>query len=210
MKFTHPAAAVCAALIVAACSIGKPIPEATTFIVEPEPPKPIATVRRAESMRMGDVRVAASFSGNELVYRRDDVQYVSDPYNAFIADPALMLGNRMASWLNSAGPFKSVAQPGSAQSSKSAPYVLEATVTELYGDFRPGVPPAAVMTIQFALVDITSPRAVTAYESTIGRRVQIVQASPDALMRGYGKALTEILSQLGAELASVRAAGGTT
>jgi uncharacterized lipoprotein YmbA len=210
MNFTHPAVAVCAALIVAACSIGKPIPEATTYIVEPEPPSPIATARRAESMRMGDVRVAAAFSGNELVYRMDDVQYVSDPYHAFIADPASMLGNRMASWLNSAGPFKAVAQPGSAQSSKSAPYVLEATVTELYGDFRPGVPPTAVMTIQFALVDITSTRAVTAYESTIGRRVQIVQALPDALMRGYGKALTEILSQLGAELASVRAGGGAT
>jgi cholesterol transport system auxiliary component len=209
MNLHHPAVAVCAALIVAACSIGKPIPEATTYIIEPEPPTPMATARRAESMRMGDVRVAGSFSGNELVYRMDDVQYTSDPYHAFIADPASMLGNRMASWLNSAGPFKSVAQPGSAQSSKSVPYVLEATVTELYGDFRPGVPPAAVMTIQFALVDITSPRAVTAYGSTIGRRVQIVQASPDALMRGYGKALTEILSQLGAELASVRAGGAT-
>jgi cholesterol transport system auxiliary component len=202
MNFKHPAAAVCAALIVAACSIGKPIPEATTYIVEPDPPAPITTARRAESMRMGDVRVAAAFSGNALVYRMDDVQYVSDPYHAFIADPGSMLGNRMASWLNRAGPFNTVAQPGTAQ---SLPYVLEATVTELYGDFRPGRPPAAMMAIQFALVDTTKPSPLTAYESTIGRRVEIAQASPDALMRGYGKALTEILSQLSADLASLPA-----
>ncbi|HKE38267.1 MAG TPA: ABC-type transport auxiliary lipoprotein family protein [Casimicrobiaceae bacterium] len=205
MNLNHPAMAVCAALIVAACSIGKPIPEATTYIIEPEPPTPMAAARRAESMRMGDVRVAGSFSGNGLVYRMNDVQYVSDPYHAFIADPASMLGNGIASWLNRAGPFKAVAQPGSAQSSKSVPYVLEATVTELYGDFRPGVPAAAVMTIQFALVDTTKPSALTPYQSTIGRRVEIAQASPDALMRGYGKALTEILSQLSAELASLPA-----
>jgi cholesterol transport system auxiliary component len=202
MNFNHPAAAVCAALLVAACSIGKPIPEATTYIVEPDSPAPMTTARRAESIRMGDVRVAGSFSGNELVYRMNDVQFTSDPYHAFIADPGSMLGNRMASWLNRAGPFKTVAQPGSGQ---SLPYVLEATVTELYGDFRPGMPPAAVMTIQFALVDTSKPSPVTTYESTIGRRVDIAQASPDALMRGYGKALTEILSQLSADLASLPA-----
>src|SRR5262249_7114625 len=127
------------------------------------------------------------------------------PYHAFIADPAAMLGNLMADWLNRAGPFKTVAQPGTVLSASSAPYVLEATVTELYGDFRPGVPPAAVMTIQFALMDIARPSAVATYENTIGRRVEIAQGSPDALMRGYGKALTEILSQLSTELASVPA-----
>ena len=205
---THIAAAVCAALIVTACSIGKPIPEATTYIVEPEPPAAGATARRAETMRMGDVRVAASFAGNALVYRMNDVQYVSDPYHAFIADPAAMLGNRMADWLNRAGPFKTVAQPGSAQSVASAPYLLEATVTELYGDFRPGVTPAAVITIQFALIDVNGPRSPTAYEGTIGRRVEIGETSPDALMRGYGKALTEILSQLSGELAALPARSG--
>ena len=54
-----------------------------------------------------------------------------------------MLGNRMAEWLDRAGPFKTVAQPGSA---RPARYVLEATVAELYGDFREGKSPAAVLT----------------------------------------------------------------
>jgi len=201
VRSRHLAIAACAALILAACSIGKPIPEATTYIVEPPaPPARAAAGQRPETLRMGNVRVAAAFAGNSLVYRADDVQYTSDPYQAFIADPAAMLGNQMAAWLDRAGPFKAVAQPGSAQSAKSAPYVLEATVTELYGDFRAGATPAAVMTVQFALVDESGPRATTAYERTIGRRVDLAHASPEALVRGYGKALAGILDQLSTDL----------
>jgi uncharacterized lipoprotein YmbA len=90
---------------------------------------------------MGNVRVAAAFSGNSLIYRMDDVNYVSDPNQAFIADPASMLGNEMATWLDRSRAFKSVTQPGSTQSAR---YVLEATVIELYGDFRPGRQPANI------------------------------------------------------------------
>jgi uncharacterized lipoprotein YmbA len=203
MTIKHVAAAVCTALILGACSIGKPIPQPTTYIVEPTPPESGTAARRADTLRMGNVRVAASFAGNALVYRVDDVQYVSDPYHALIADPAAMLGNRMADWLDHAGPFKAVAQPGSMQSAKAAPCVLEATVTELYGDTRAGTPPAAVMTIQFALVDTNGPRSVTVYQSTLSRRVPIQQAAPDALVRGYGTALSEILKQLSSDLASL-------
>jgi cholesterol transport system auxiliary component len=146
---------------------------------------------------MGNVRVAAAYAGNALVYRLDDVQYTSDPYNAFIAEPGAMLGDRMAEWLDRAGPFSAVAQPGS---TRPAPYVLEATVAELYGDFRAGRPPAAVLVVQFALIDQAGARPKVVHECTIARRVDLSQASPEALVRGYGKALAEILSQLAPEL----------
>jgi uncharacterized lipoprotein YmbA len=190
--------AACAALTLAACSIGKPIPQATTYVVVP----PMAAVtspaaRRPETLRMGNVRVAAAYAGNALVYRLDDVQYASDPYHAFIAEPGEMLGNRMAEWLDRAGPFDTVAQPGSA---RPAAYVLEATVTELYGDFRHGHGPAAVLAVQFALIDQNGARAKLVRERTIASRVDLPQASPDALVRGYGTALADVLSQLVPEL----------
>ena len=194
-------AAASAALTLTACSIGKPIPQATTYVVEPPMAAAAASpaARRPETLRMGDVRVAAAYASNALVYRVDDVQYVSDPYHAFIAEPGAMLGNRMAEWLDRAGPFKTVAQPGSAM---PAPYVLEATVAELYGDFREGRPPAAVLTVQFALIDQAGARPRVVRERTIARRVDLPQASPDALVRGYGKALAEILAQLVSELSA--------
>jgi len=154
--------------------------------------------RRPETLRMGNVRVAA-YAGNGLVYRFDEVQYTSDPYNAFIAEPGAMLGNRMAAWLDRAGPFKTVTQPGSVT---PAQYVLEATVTELYGDFREGRPPAAVMTVQFVLIDEAAASPKVVHERTIASRVDLPQASPDALVRGYSKALAEILSQLVPELSA--------
>jgi len=184
----------CAAVLLAACSIGKPLPEATTYVVEPQmPPAAPASARKPEALRMGQVRVAAAFSGTSLVFRASDVRYVSDPYHAFIADPGSMLGSRMADWLEASGPFASVVPP---EGVRPARYVLEATVTELYGDFRPGRKPAAVMSVQFALLDTDSPRAKTVLARTISRRIDLPEASFDALVRGYGTALAEILAEL--------------
>ena len=209
MSIQRPAVALCTALLLGACSIGKPIPQATTYIIEPPLPTAPTVARRADTLRMGNVRVAAAFSGNALVYRVDDVRYVSDPYNAFIAEPGAMLGNQMANWLDRAGPFKAVAQPGSAQSAKSDPCVLEATITELYGDTTKAGAPAAVITVQFTLVDTSAPRTLVSYQRTISRRVDIERATPDALVRGYGKALGEILSQVSADLASLPQSPGS-
>jgi cholesterol transport system auxiliary component len=192
MRLIRLALALCTLLALAGCSIGKPIPQATTYVIELPAAAPVAA-RRPETLRMGNVRVAASFAGDALVYRMDEVRYTADPYNAFITEPARMLGSRMAQWLDRAGPFQSVAQPDSV---RGASYILEATVSELYGDFRPGHAPAAVVTVQFALLDLTDARNKVVLERTIGRRVAIQQASPDALVRGYGEALAEILLQL--------------
>ena len=138
-------------LMLMACSIGKPVQQPTTYVVEPDAPtQRLSGVHGSEVVRMGNVRVAAAFAGNALVYRTDDVIFVSDPYQSFIADPRAMFGNQMASWLNLAGPFKVVTQP---DSGLPADYILEATVIELYGDFRPGKPASAVMTVQFTLIN---------------------------------------------------------
>jgi uncharacterized lipoprotein YmbA len=200
MKAVRLPAAACAALALAACSIGKPIPQATTYIIDP----PLLAQRqsaaqRPETLGIGEVHVAPAFAGNALVYRIEDVQYKSDPYHALIADPAAMLGNRMAEWLGRGGPFRTVTQPGATQ---AAPYMLEATFTELYGDFRPGRPPAAVMAVQLVLIDLTGVHSKVVLERTIGSRVDLPDAGPDALVRGYGQALAEILTQFVADLNS--------
>jgi cholesterol transport system auxiliary component len=188
-------------LTLAACAIGKPLPRPTTYIVDPPMTETrLAAARHPDTLRIGNVRVAAAYGGNALVYRIDEVRYTSDPYHAFKAEPGAMLGNRMAEWLDHAGPFETVAQPGSAQ---PAAYVLDATVIELYGDFRAGRSPAAVLAVQFALIDQAGVRPRLLYERTFASRVELPHASPDALVRGYGEALAEILSQLIPDLGAV-------
>jgi cholesterol transport system auxiliary component len=181
-------------LTLAACAIGKPLPRPTTYIVDvPTSESQSAAARRPETLRMGNVRIATAYAGNALIYRTNELQYTSDPYHAFRAEPGSMLGSRMAEWLDQAGPFATVAQPGSAQ---PAAYILDATVIELYGDFREGHRPAAMIAVQFALIDQTGVRPQLVHQRTIASRVELAQASPDALVRGYGQGLAEILSQL--------------
>jgi cholesterol transport system auxiliary component len=164
MSAKRVALVACAALALTACAIGKPIPRATTYVVDPPmAPAGPSAARRPEALRMGNVRVAAAYAGNALVYRLDDVQYTSDPYHAFIAEPGAMLANQMAEWLDRAGPFETVTLPGSTRPTR---YVLEATVAELYGDFRQGRPPAAVLAMQFALIDQAGVRPQVVYQST--------------------------------------------
>jgi len=185
-------------LILAACSIGRPIPQPTTYVVDvpADSARPIVR-RRPETLRIGNVGVAASYAGSALVYRLDEVRYATDPYHAFVADPGAMIGNQIAQWLDHSGPFSTVAQPGSTQ---PAPYVLDATVVELYGDFREGSAPAAVLTVQFALIEQISVRPKVVYERTLTRRIDLPKASPDALVLGFGTALSGILSQLAGDL----------
>jgi cholesterol transport system auxiliary component len=184
----------------AACALGKPLPAPTTYIVAaPMTETRPAVARHLETLRIGNVRVAAAYGGSALVYRMGEVQYASDPYHAFKAEPGAMLGNRMAEWLDHAGLFDSVAQPDSA---RPAAYVLDATVIELYGDFREGSHPAAVMTMQFALIDQAGVRPQLVHERTIASRIELPHASPDALVRGYGEALAQILSELVPDLSA--------
>ena len=198
MSLSRLAAAGCLAAVLAACGIGQPIPQATTYVVEPSPVASVPAERRAETLRMGNVRVAPAFASEELVYRMDEVRFTPDFYNRFIAEPGPLLGGRMAEWLDRAGPFRSVAQPGSVVPTQ---FVLEATVTELYGDFRPGRAPAAVVGVQFTLVDVSGITPKVVLERSIERRIPLTQASADALVRGYGLALGEILSELAAQIA---------
>lgn len=201
MSDARLALAACVTLALMACSIGKPIPQANTYVIQPPVPEDKPSVQaRAESVRIGNVRVAAAYAGNALVYRMDDVRFTSDPYSRFIAEPGAMLGDQMAAWLGRAGPFRTVTDP---ESTGPAHYVLEATITELYGDFRPGKTPAAVLAVQFALIDQTAARPKAVLERAIARRVDLPQASPDALVRGYGTALAEILSELTTDLQAV-------
>ena len=188
----------CSTLIFAACSIGRPIPQATTYVVDLPAESAQPAVRRyPQTLRMGNVRVAAAYAGSALVYRLDEVRYAADPYHAFVTDPGAMLGNQIAQWLDRSGRFSAVAQPGSTQ---PASYVLDATVVELYGDFRAGKPPAAVLTVQFALIEQASARPKVTYERTITRRIDLPRASADALVVGLGTALSGVLTQFARDL----------
>lgn len=196
MKSTVVLLAACA-MAIAGCSIGRPMLEPTTYLVDVPSGNANSGARFNESVRIGNVRVDAPFGKETLVYRLGDVRYIADPYNAFAAVPREILGSQIAEWLQHSGAFSSVTPPGSARPSA---YVLEVIASKLYGDFRSGRPAAAVLTIDFALIDQRGPRPQVVYERSMEQKVELTSASAEELVRGYGIALTNALSQLIADL----------
>ena len=198
-----PVATVGLALIVSACSIGRPMPAVATYRIEPTLPTADVSQRpRPERLRVERTRVAAPYERSALVYRMSAVRYVSDPYHAFLADPGPMLSDQIAEWLAAKKQFAAIEGP---EGAAPAPWILETTVTELYGDFQQGSDPAAVISLRFSMIDQSSPRAKVTYQRTIARRISLSSASPEALVRGYGTALAEILSELSVDLAGLSA-----
>ena len=194
----------CVALVLTGCSFARRMPPVTLYALDLSPYAIApAQMRSPETLRLATVRVAAPFDANALIYRFDDVRYVSDPYHAFAAGPGEIVGNQVARWLDTAGPFRDVARPGSL---RSARYVLEISVSELYGDFRTDRPPAAVLNLGFALIDQSSSRSRTVYGRSIARAIDLPAASREELMRGYSRALSDALTQLTHELEAMLAA----
>lgn len=180
--------------LLAACSLGRPALPVSYYGIEPTPPpRASAEARRPESLRVGQVRVAASYAGAELVYRIDEVRFVTDFYHRLIAPPGPMLGNAMAEWLDTAGPLRLVSAPGSAVPTR---YILDVTVNDLYGDFRPGRPPQAVLRLQVALLDSTGAGLPAVFERSVERRIDLPAASPEALVLGYSRALEAALIEI--------------
>lgn len=184
------------AAVLAACSLGRPLPPSTLYAIEPAPGAPAAS-RRSELLRVGSVRVVATFASTELVYRTDDVVYAQDFYNRLIAPPNGMLAARISDWLARSGPFPVVAVTGGAP----APYVLEAVFTELYGDFRPDRKAEAVVAAQFTLLRVSAGDARLVLARTLERRVELAERTPAALVRGYNAALGDMLRELSAAMA---------
>jgi ABC-type uncharacterized transport system auxiliary subunit len=201
MTALHRALALAVALACGGCSFARTPPaEQKSFLIEPPPPAARAA-RRDQTLRVGVVRVDPSFSTAELVYRFDEVRFEGDFYNRLMSPPGTMLAARIAEWLEQAGPFRFVAPPGARVATD---FVLEAVFTDLYGDFRPGRPQAAVMNAQvFVLEGGTSRKPV--YARTFQRRVDLAEASPAALASAYGTALGQILGELSADLARLPA-----
>lgn len=185
------------ACLLAACALGKPTAPIVYYGIEPEAPARSPAPATA-SLRVGPVRVADAYSAPQLVYRLGEVRFAADFYHRLMAPPGALIGNAMAGWLNSAGPMRLVTGPNSAVPER---YVLDVVVVELYGDFRPGRQPEAVMQVQLALVDTQGIAPIALLQRSLERRIALPGATPEALAHGWSEALGQMLVELQPELA---------
>jgi uncharacterized lipoprotein YmbA len=179
-----------------ACAPTRPPIDTANWLVAPER---IGAPRAMQSplwLKMGTFSVTTPFDTKSLVYRLGDQQYEKDFYNAYIATPSNMFSNATRQWLDQSGIFRITV----AQGTSFFPfYTLQATIDELYGDYRGK--PEAVVSVQFFLT-VTNPNIptplITAKRYT--QRVALANNLPQTLVLGQQRALAEILQQLEADL----------
>ena len=192
-------AAVFVAVTLASCSLSRPAPVKSMYLLDAAAP-PVATVQKIASLRIGVINVAAPFRGKTLVFRRDDITYEADFYSEYFVAPAAMLGEATAKALTAAYVFRRVIPPGA--SPDDGEYVLDGFVTELYGDLREAGKPAAVITVTFYLSTASTPTPRVVWSHVYRQRVPAGDGSSDAFARASNSALSAILADLARDLAA--------
>ncbi len=104
--------------------------------------------------------------------------------------PAEALISPIETWFRQSGGFSTVVETGSALKPDT---LVEIQVLQLYGDFRPSEPPAAVMAMRFVFFsEISSPgKPVLQQEYT--QRIPLKARTAAALIEGWNQALSQIL-----------------
>ncbi|MCB1174426.1 MAG: membrane integrity-associated transporter subunit PqiC [Leptospiraceae bacterium] len=134
-------------------------------------------------------------ASSNLLYRLSANEYSSDYYNELIVPPALALNNEITRWLASAGLFQQVIIPGS----QSEPdFILEASITEFYGDYRADQS-RAVVSIRFVLLEADTLK--TRFSKEYRQTADLPERSPDALLQAWGAALQQMMIALSGDLA---------
>jgi cholesterol transport system auxiliary component len=179
-----------------ACAPTRPPIDTANWLLAPERTGAPRTMQSPLWLKVGSFSVATPFDTKSLVYRLGDQRYEKDFYNAYIATPSNMFSNATRQWLDQSGIFRITV----AQGTSFFPfYTLQATIDELYGDYRGK--PEAVVSVQFFLT-VTNPNLptplITAKRYT--QRIALANNLPQTLVLGQQQALAQILQQLEADV----------
>lgn len=184
----------------AACiSVGieRSYPEKRYFALEVRAAGNSANPTGNEILEVSNLRVSPRYGDKNFVYRISDVAYESDFYHQFLVPPASLITEEVRKNLTNSQLFKHVI---SSSSQLQPSYVLEGTVTALYGDFRQADAPIAVLEIEFFLNSTIPTKPGIVMQKHYTKSVPLGGRSPEALVKGWNEALEVILASLVTDL----------
>ncbi|MFH1914982.1 MAG: hypothetical protein ABIK45_12015 [Pseudomonadota bacterium] len=158
-------------------------------IAPPAEDGPVLSVRR--------LTISELYNTREMVYQMANGRMESDFYNLYFITPGIMLSTELRNWLADSGRFSHVVPPGSL----AVPHLtLEGVVNTLYGDFAAS-PPAAVVSMQFFLVDESTPDNAILFSGDYTQRIALTQPSAGEMVRALNQGTGTIFTQLERDLA---------
>ena len=197
-----PSALLCLALV--GCgSIGQPFPEKEFFGIDAgASPTPLKQMTDS-AIRVRRLRMAPPYDGRSFVYKVGESRYKTDYYNGFVTSPDQLLTGELTRWLTEARLFAAVV--GSTGEADHR-YVLDGSVSELYGDFTDANAPKAVIKARFFFLDDSQAETKIVFQKTYRKAAPLNNSSPEAVAAGLGKAFRKTLTELTADISHVKLA----
>jgi cholesterol transport system auxiliary component len=146
---------------------------------------------------VSNLRVSPRYDGKSFVYRRSEANFESDYYNQFLISPGAILTEEVRKALAAAEIFQAVIDRGS---QLDPTHRLEGAINALYGDFRGGAPPKAVLEIEFFLTRASAASTDILLQRQYRASIPVDSGSAEALVRAWSQGLDEILLALIADL----------
>ncbi len=200
MTFCIPvSAALLLAVLGLGCAGGRSYAK-QQFVLEATRLAQPARPRRDVALAVRGFTIDPVYEGTGLRYRKGESECESDFYHEFVIAPQVLLAGQTRDWLSRSGLFRNVLEPGSLLEPTHA---LEGNVLALYGDFRGGKVPQAVMQIRFFLIAVQSspPQVVFTRDYQVSHPAQAPTAG--ALVAAFDRCLEQILSALEEDLGKV-------
>ncbi len=152
----------------------------------------VLTVRR--------MKISDFYNTRELVYQMKDGRMESDFYNMLFVPPANMLTTELRRWLTASSRFAHIIEPGSMV---VPTLTLEGVVGAMYGDYTTDQP-AAVVEMQFFLVDENSANNDIVFSKDYRQRIPLAQPDPTQLVQAMTEGVQAIFTELENDLSMVQ------
>lgn len=201
--------AILAALALSAlaigCGLSRPYPAIRSFTLEAAGEPPAKNLpSRAPVLQVTAVGAAAACETRKLVYKIGPNELTEDFYNELTGQPARMIADATARYLEAAGSFRAERTP----TIEGPDYALELFVAAFHGDYVAS-PPKAVLEIRYTLTDMRRQRVLSSQTYQASETLESGPGAdrPSEQAAGLGRALGSILAKLDADLSAAVRAG---
>ena len=158
------------------------------------PADPPAATSNTNQVALHRLSISPLFQSRSFTYRTAENSYLQDPYAGFLIPPEQALTESIRAWMRASSAFGSVVEPGSGLTPN---LVAEASINQIYGDFRQASQPMGTMELRFVLYDVKhgdSPRIVL--DKVCAHEARMTARSPAALMAAWDSDLREIMQEI--------------